>query len=154
MTMALCQDGHTTQATDFCDQCGLPVVEAAPADTPSAAEPAVSVCPNCGAARPAGALFCESCGYDYTTGALPESDLRTELGLPPLPGAAPADKPPADETALEVKNWTVYDPEIAGRIALDNISFSARKGEIVGFAGLMGAGRTELFLSMMGVSSL
>ena len=63
----------------------------------------------------------------------------------------PIDHTPMDETALEVKGWTVYDPEISGRIALDNISFSARKGEIVGFAGLMGAGRTELFLSMMGV---
>jgi ABC-type sugar transport system ATPase subunit len=63
----------------------------------------------------------------------------------------PVDYKPAEETALEVKGWTVYDPEISGRIALDNISFSARKGEIVGFAGLMGAGRTELFLSMMGV---
>ena len=58
---------------------------------------------------------------------------------------------PGDEIALEVKNWTVYDPDVPDRIALDNINFVAKKGEILGFAGLMGAGRTELFLSMLGV---
>ena len=58
---------------------------------------------------------------------------------------------PSEEIALEVKNWTVYDPENPDRIALDNINFVAKKGEILGFAGLMGAGRTELFMSMLGV---
>ena len=55
------------------------------------------------------------------------------------------------EIALEVRDWTVYDPEIPGRKALDDIHFSARTGEILGIAGLMGAGRTELVLSMLGV---
>ncbi len=55
------------------------------------------------------------------------------------------------EVALEVSHWTVYDPEVPGRKALDDISFATRKGEILGIAGLMGAGRTELMLSMLGV---
>lgn len=54
------------------------------------------------------------------------------------------------EVVMEVKNWTVYDPEIPNRKAIDNVSFTLRKGEILGISGLMGAGRTELFMSIFG----
>ena len=57
----------------------------------------------------------------------------------------------AGEIALEVKNWTVFDPEVPEKKALDSVSFVSRQGEILGMAGLMGAGRTELMLSMLGV---
>lgn len=54
------------------------------------------------------------------------------------------------EIVLEVKNYTVYDPEITGKKIVDNVSFFARKGEILGFAGLIGAGRTELASGVFG----
>jgi putative multiple sugar transport system ATP-binding protein len=55
----------------------------------------------------------------------------------------------SDEIALEVRNWNAHSPAL-GRDVLKDISFNVKKGEIVGFAGLMGSGRTELALSIFG----
>jgi putative multiple sugar transport system ATP-binding protein len=61
----------------------------------------------------------------------------------------PREHKQAGEVVLEVKNWSVYNPVLA-RTILKDVSFNIRKGEIVGFAGLMGSGRTELALSLFG----
>ncbi|GAB4128294.1 MAG: sugar ABC transporter ATP-binding protein [Roseiflexaceae bacterium] len=53
------------------------------------------------------------------------------------------------DVILDVKGWSAYDPGL-GRQVLRDMSFHIRRGEIVGFAGLMGSGRTELALSMFG----
>lgn len=55
----------------------------------------------------------------------------------------------AGEEVLSVKHMTL--PRFGGGFTLDKVSFSVRKGEILGIYGLMGAGRTELLESMMGV---
>ena len=54
------------------------------------------------------------------------------------------------DIAMEVKNWTVYHPQFNERKVVDGVSMNVRKGEVVGIAGLMGAGRTELAMSIFG----
>ncbi len=54
------------------------------------------------------------------------------------------------DTIFEVKNWSVYHPLHADRQVIKNVSFHVKKGEVVGIAGLMGAGRTELAMSIFG----
>jgi putative multiple sugar transport system ATP-binding protein len=52
--------------------------------------------------------------------------------------------------ALEIRNWTVHHPIDQQRKVVDDVSINVRRGEIVGIAGLMGAGRTELAMSVFG----
>lgn len=52
--------------------------------------------------------------------------------------------------ALEIRNWTVHHPIDQQRKVVDDVSVHVRRGEIVGIAGLMGAGRTELAMSVFG----
>ena len=52
--------------------------------------------------------------------------------------------------ALEIRDWTVHHPIDQQRKVVDDVSIHVRRGEIVGIAGLMGAGRTELAMSVFG----
>jgi D-xylose transport system ATP-binding protein len=54
------------------------------------------------------------------------------------------------DTALEVRGLTAYDPDVADKKLVDNVSFRVRKGEVLGIAGLMGAGRSELLMTIFG----
>jgi len=51
---------------------------------------------------------------------------------------------------FEIENWNVYDPTDESRQVIKDVSLYVRKGEVVGIAGLMGAGRTELAMSIFG----
>jgi putative multiple sugar transport system ATP-binding protein len=54
------------------------------------------------------------------------------------------------EPTLVVKNWSVYHPLHPERQVIKNVDFNVRRGEVVGVAGLMGAGRTEFAMSLFG----
>ena len=56
------------------------------------------------------------------------------------------------EVCFEVKNWSVDHPIFDGIKVCDNVNFNLRKGEVLGISGLMGAGRTELAMSIFGKS--
>ncbi|CAN7366097.1 sugar ABC transporter ATP-binding protein [Rhizobium rhizogenes] len=59
---------------------------------------------------------------------------------------------PIGETVLEVKNWNAFHQQHRDRQVLHDINVNVRRGEVVGIAGLMGAGRTEFAMSVFGKS--
>ncbi|MDC3425669.1 sugar ABC transporter ATP-binding protein [Aquibacillus sp. 3ASR75-11] len=64
----------------------------------------------------------------------------------------PVRNPNIGEVLFEVENWSAYHPVNSDRQILFDVKFNVRKGEIIGIAGLMGAGRTELAMSIFGKS--
>ncbi|MFI5690314.1 FHA domain-containing protein [Kribbella sp. NPDC051586] len=100
-----CPSGHPSTSTDYCDVCGLPIGAAAtpaaasvpapavaapgPAATPAPA-PAGQTCPNCQEPASTDALFCENCGYDFTTGTMPRAASSLDISSTPAPPAPPA----------------------------------------------------------------
>ncbi len=93
--MSTCPAGHETTATDYCDVCGIAIDASATAATPATAAPPATVpdtgtCPNCSATNPANALFCEACGYDFTTGSMPR---------PVVAPSAPTRTPAGDDAS-------------------------------------------------------
>ena len=62
----------------------------------------------------------------------------------------PREEHPIGEVVFEAIGITCLDPENRLRKRVDNVSFTLRKGEILGIAGLVGAGRTELVSALFG----
>lgn len=69
-----------------------------------------------------------------------------------FPQRSPYTADSGEQPALEIRDWTVFHPVDQQRKVVDSVSVNVRRGEIVGIAGLMGAGRTELAMSVFGRS--
>ncbi len=93
MTAVVCPNGHTSGDPEWCDTCGAPIGGSAnPVPSPAvvqsdpggiatetaARSAAPTDCPNCGSSNDFANLFCEQCGYDFTTGQAPPQPVVTE----------------------------------------------------------------------------
>src|SRR5674476_1366579 len=147
MSTTTCPNGHPSASSDYCDTCGAPIGQSAtpeansksgpsPAPTPSgtgsSSAPGGSIssgagapsttqpCPNCALMNTADALFCEGCGYDFTTGTMPRQEAPTnplDLSSAPIPPPAPDSEGPSTTPAVRVE-WVAevwVDPDGWGR---------------------------------------
>ena len=137
-TAGTCPNGHVSGDAEWCDTCGAPMAGQSANATPPAppspmtptdpSGPAIAPvsCPHCGSMNAADNLFCESCGYDFTTGQVPEPVAGSTVAAADpsgLGGVAAPSTEPAAGSAPPVPGWVVIvevDPEwhaIKGELA-------------------------------------
>lgn len=90
-----------------------------------------------------------------TVGTEPTKELNQSRVIARMVGREVGDIFPtpehtAGEVIFEVRNITVDDPYTAGRRLVNDVSFGVRRGEVLGIAGLMGAGRSDLLMAIFG----
>jgi hypothetical protein len=121
----LCPAGHDTAATDYCDVCGIAMGDHPAAGSDPGADdtgtlpvvpptaPDTTSCPHCSAANPPNALFCEACGYDFTTGTVPRPLNPLDVSSASTP-AAPATQAVANPSPRLADAWVAeiwIDPD-------------------------------------------
>jgi putative multiple sugar transport system ATP-binding protein len=90
--------------------------------------------------------------YDVKKDKLTEEMMIRDMVGRDLTARFPERKSIPGDVVMEVKNWSVYHPDYHTIKVVDNVSFNLRRGEILAFCGPMGAGRTELMMSIYGHS--
>jgi len=89
---------------------------------------------------------------DARAGAVSEHEVVRLMVGREMADRYPQRTPNVGEVVFEVRDWRVHHPEHRDRLFIKGVNFQARRGEIVGIAGLMGAGRTEFAMSVFGHS--
>jgi ABC-type sugar transport system, ATPase component len=86
------------------------------------------------------------------TGDITEDRIITSMVGRSLEDRYPAREPKIGNVVFEVRNWNVFHPLHRERQVIRDVNLTIREGEVVGIAGLMGSGRTELAMSIFGRS--
>jgi putative multiple sugar transport system ATP-binding protein len=89
---------------------------------------------------------------DARAGPVPEREVVRLMVGRELADRYPPRQRQVGDVVFEVSDWRVHHPEHHDRLFIKGVNFQARRGEIVGIAGLMGAGRTEFAMSVFGHS--
>ncbi len=89
---------------------------------------------------------------DCHAGPIQEDDIIRKMVDRDLASRYPARTPKIGDEIFRVENWTAHHPQHPDRQMVKRVNFHVKRGEIVGIAGLMGAGRTEFAMSIFGRS--